>query len=440
MTFRGTPMSTFFTRTSRPLHRREFFRAGGAVLALPALQAMSPTFAAESKAKPVRRFVAIQTNMGILPQHFFPAEVGTAYKATPYLDLLKAHRDRFTVLSGVSHPDVDGAHEAERSFLSATPHPGSPAFKSTISLDQLAAEQLGPITRFGSLTLGVNPDGPQGMVFTRSGAKVPAEKSPSAVYRSLFLQGKPAAVEARIDELKRGRSLLDFVSDGAKRLDKQVNPADRARLDQYYTAVRQLEIQLQLTQEWEKKPKPKPTAAEPKDVADTRKLTERIDLMLDVARLAIESDSTRIVTLFINTFSIVPELPGVMDETHGLTHHGNRPEALDQLFKIESAQFKSLDKFLAKLHGTAEGGASLLDKTMVLYGTPMGSANSHANTNLPVLLAGGGLKHAGHLAFDRSKNAPLPNLYVTILQQLGLPLDRFASSTGTLRGLEPTAG
>ena len=119
-----------------------------------------------------------------------------------------------------------------------------------------------------------------------------------------------------------------------------------------------------------------------------------------------------------------------------MTHHGNRPEALDQLFKIESAQLKALNAFLAGLDKVKEGGESLLDRTMVLYGTPMGSANSHANTNLPVLLAGGGFKHAGHLAFDTKKNYPLPNLYVSMLQRLGLEIDRFASSTGTMRGLE----
>jgi hypothetical protein len=141
------------------------------------------------------------------------------------------------------------------------------------------------------------------------------------------------------------------------------------------------------------------------------------------------------VTLFINTFSVVPEIPGVIAETHSLTHHGNRPEALDQLFKIESAQLKALNAFLAGLDRVKEGGDSLLDRTMVLYGTPMGSANSHANTNLPVLLAGGGFRHAGHLAFDAKKNYPLPNLYVSMLQRMGIEADRFASSTGTMCGL-----
>ncbi|MGL6096936.1 MAG: DUF1552 domain-containing protein, partial [Fimbriiglobus sp.] len=388
-------------------------------------------------AGPPRRMIAVQTNMGILPQHFFPATPGPDYKPTAYLEILKEFQPRMTVLSGVSHPDVDGAHEAERTFLTAAPHPGGAGFKNTISLDQLAAERLGPVTRFASFTLDVNAEGTQGMAYSRSGVKVPGEKSPAALYRKMFLQGNPAAVAARIDDLRHGRSSLDFVSADAKRLGTKVGPADRDRLDQYYTAVRDLERQLELAQEWEKKPKPKPSAPTPTDVTENKQLIEKIRLMFDVARLGFESDSTRVVSLFVNTFSTVPDLPGVKDETHSITHHGGRKEALDQLFTIESAQFRLLAAFLAGLDAVKEGGESLLDRTMVLYGTPMGNAASHDNRNLPVLLAGGGFRHAGHLAFDPKKNYPLPNLYLSMLQQMGLGVDRFASSTGTMRGLVP---
>ena len=418
-----------------PLTRRTFLRGAGVALALPALDVFTPRSRAADKPAIPRRMIAIQTNMGILPQNFTPAEAGTDYKLTPYLDLLKDFKSRMTVFSGISHPDVDGAHEAEKTFLSATPHPGSPAFKSAISLDQFAAEKLGPITRFPTFSLDVNADGQQGMCFSRSGVRVPTEKSPAKVYARMFVQGKPEEIDARLDDLKQGRSLLDFVGDSAKKLDGKASKADRDRLDQYYTAVRELEAQLVLAQEWEKKPKPKTTAPAPTDEKDNRKLIDRIRLMLEVTRLAFESDSTRVVTLFVNTFSIVPDIPGVKDETHSITHHGGRAEALDQLFKIESAQFKVLNEFLAGLDKVKEAGEPLLDRTMVLYGTPMGSANSHANTNLPVLLAGGGFKHAGHLAFDAKKNYPLPNVFVSMLQRMGLDADKFASSTGTCRGL-----
>jgi hypothetical protein len=428
---------TAFAPTPRSFDRRSFLRGAGVALSLPLLEAMTPAFARAAGSERVpRRMLAIQTNMGLLPQHFFPTTAGRDYQRTPYLELLKAFQARMTVFSGVSHPDVDGAHEAERTFLSATPHPGSAGFKSTISLDQFAAEQLGPITRFPTFTLDVNAEGAQGMSYTRSGVRVPGQKSPAALYRQMFVQGKPAEVDARIEDLRQGRSTLDFVSDSAKRLQRKVGPADRARLDQYFTAVRDLERQLELGQEWERKPKPKASAPEPADVPENRRLVDKISRLLEVTRLAFESDSTRVVTLFINTFSIVADIPGVKDETHSITHHGGRPEALDQLFKIESAQLTALNTFLMSLDAVKEQGESLFERTMVLYGAPMGSANSHANTNLPILLAGGGFKHAGHLMFDTKKNYPLPNLFVSMLQRLGLPVDKFASSTGTQSGLE----
>jgi hypothetical protein len=185
-----------------------------------------------------------------------------------------------------------------------------------------------------------------------------------------------------------------------------------------------LERQLELSQEWERKPKPKaPEPAPDEDAA--KKVIDRFRLMLNMVRLGLQTDSTRVVSLFVNA-----------TEIHNFTHHGGRKEALDELFAYESAEFRALADFLSGLDAVKEGGESLLDRSMVLYGTPMGNANSHTNLNLPVLLAGGGFKHAGFLDFDRKKNYPLPNLYVSMLQNLGLAVDRFASSTGTMRGLE----
>ncbi len=423
------------------LSRRTFLRGAGIALSLPLLDAMVPAFrrtasATEVSTNPPRRMIAIQTNMGILSQHFFPTATGADFELTAYLDLLKDFKSKMTVLSGVSHPDVDGAHEAERSFLSAAPHPGGAGFKNSISLDQFAAEQLGPITRFPSFVLDVNAESTQGMSFSRSGVKVPAEKSPAQLYAKMFLQGNPSEVESRIADLGRGRSSLDFVSDDAKRLAKSVGASDQARLDQYYSAVRDLERQLELGQAWERKPKPTSSSPAPTDITENKKLIDKIRLMLDIARLGFESDSTRVVSLFVNTFSVVADLPGVKDETHSITHHGGRQEALDQLFIIESAQFKLLSEFLTALNAIQEEGEPLLDRTMVLYGAPMGNAASHDNKNLPMLLMGGGFKHAGHLAFDNKKNYPLPNLYLSMLQRMGLPIDKFATSTGTMRGLD----
>ena len=279
-----------------------------------------------------------------------------------------------TIFSGVSHPGVDGGHQAECAFLTAAPHPGSGAFKNSVSIDQLAAEQLGPQTRFPSFTLLVSSENKFSLSFTRSGVMIPGERSPAALYRQMFVQGSNREVEARIEDLRLGRSILDFVGDSAKRLERDLGPRDRGRLDQYFSSVRQLEDQLVRGEDWERRPKPKVAAPAPVDISDFRQLTARTRLMYAMVRMALETDSTRLVTLFINTASIVPDIPGVSHETHSLTHHGNRPETLEELRKIEEAQFGVLAELLAGLRDVTEGPETLLDRTMVLYGTCMGSA------------------------------------------------------------------
>jgi hypothetical protein len=426
-------MSSFLR--NRTLSRRSFLRGSGVALSLPFLDAMLPAVARAQTAPPPRRMVAIETNLGILPQFFFPERAGKDYESTPYLNVLREYRNDMTVFSGVSHPSVDGGHAAERTFLTAAPHPGSAAFRNSISLDQVAAERIGVRTRFPSFSLAV-ARGSKDLSYTRSGVNIPSEHSPTAVYRRMFVQGSARETAARVDELRVGRSILDFVRDGARQLEHDVGPRDRDRLDQYFSSVRDLETQMQRTGEWERRPRPKAPVPEPTDVADKTQLVEACRLMFDMVKLALETDSTRLVTIFISPVEIIPAVPGVSHETHSLTHHGNRPETIAELRAIEEAQFGVLADFLGKLRGAREQGDTLLGRTMVLYGTCMGSANRHSNDNLPVLLAGGGFRHGQHLAFDRKQNYPLPNLFVSMLQRLGLEIDRFASSTGTMRGLE----
>ena len=219
--------------------------------------------------------------------------------------------------------------------------------------------------------------------------------------------------------------MLDFVSDQTKRLNKTLSKADQHRMDEYYTSVRELEQRLHSAEEWEYKPKPVVTSAAPNDIDDAREFVAKTKLMFDVMKLALETDSTRIITLFIDTVVI-----------HNITHHGNRPEAIAELRSKEEAQFEAFNDFLTALDGTKEEGQTLLDRTQVLYGTPMGSANSHSNVNLPTLIAGGGFKHGQHLAFDTKNNYPLSNLYLTMLQRLGIETDEFSTAKGTMKGLE----
>ncbi len=413
-----------FSTGNGALSRRAFLRGAGVAVALPLLDSLAPAAAGPAAAAP-RRLVAIETNMGILPQFFFPDRPGRDYALTPYLRKLAPVRNQLTVFSGVSHPGVTGGHAAEKCFLTGTPHPERGGFRNWISLDQFAAEHVGHTTRFPSLVLAMSSENNQTLSFTRSGAPIPAERSPNKLFRRLFLQGPPSEVAAAVEALRRDRSTLDFVADQSRRLSRRLPPDDRQRLDQYFTAVRDLERRLRSSEAWEHRPKPKVAAKPPQDLDDPREFVRRTRLMFDVMKLALETDSTRVISLFIDTTVI-----------HNITHHGNRPEVLAELRSKEEGQFAALGDFLRSLHEAREGGQTLLDRTMVLYGTCMGSANSHANTNLPALLAGGGFRHGQHLAFDRENNYPLTNLFVSMLQRLGVETNQFSTGKGTFRGLE----
>lgn len=406
--------------------RRIALKAAGVTMTLPFLETLQAHDASPESQSP-RRMVAIQTNMGILPRYFFPEGSGKDWTNSHYLQRLNSHREQFTVFSGVSLPGVTGGHTAQKCFLTGTPHPERGGFRNGVSLDQVAAEQLGNQTRFPSLVLAITNENAT-LSYTRNGSPIPSEQSPRKLFEQLFVQGRPEEIEARVNSLNQGRSTLDFVADQSRSLNKRLSAVDRSRMEQYLTAVRDLEQRLQKAAAWEHRPKPQVDAGPPAENMDPRQFVERSDMMFDVMKLALETDSTRIISLFIDTTVI-----------HNITHHGNRPEVLEELRGHEERQFDALNRFLTSLSESSEAGHTLLDRTMVLYGTCMGSANSHSNTNLPVLLAGGGFRHGKHLSFDQNNNYPLSNLYVSMLQRLGLPIDRFSSGTSTMTGLEFSA-
>src|SRR5262249_50856523 len=253
-------MKTIQISTQHSVSRRGFLRGTGVALGLPWLDAMLPAFAraAENNAAP-HRFFAICNNLGALPGKFFPAadQKGRGYQLSPYLELLGAHREDFTVFSGVWHPDVDGGHPADNCFLTAAPHPGSAGFRNTISLDQFISERIGHLTRFPSLTLGVNVlQGQRSLSWTASGVLIPCEEKAADVFARMFLQGSQAETDAQIRKLEMGQSILDAVAGQAKDLQLKVGARDRDRLDQYFTSVRELEQRMQMSREWERKPKP----------------------------------------------------------------------------------------------------------------------------------------------------------------------------------------
>ena len=430
--------------TRQAMSRRHFLKGVGVVVSLPFLSSMIAPFArAAELASPLaptstpRRMFSICNNLGLLPAEFFPTGAGRDYVASPYLEKLQAHRNDLTVFSGVSHPNVDGGHPSDVSFLTAAPHPASSSFRNSISLDQFVAERIGVQTRYPSLSLAVN--GNRSLSCTGTGVAIPPEQSAAAVFRQLFLQGTPAEIEAKIRELDTGKSILDTVARQAELLQRNVTDEDRSRLDQYFTSVRDLENRLQTSRGWEHKPKPVVKEAEPVDPTSPAQYMEKVKLMYDLARLAFETDSTRAITLMLNSVGTpVVQIPGatITDGYHNLSHHGKAPDKLAQLKTIDQSHMQLLAGLFADLKATKEGEAPLLDRTMILYGSNLGDANAHSTNNLPILFAGGGFRHGQHLAYDAQQNYPLPNLFVSMLQRMGIETDKFASSTGTMRGLE----
>ena len=420
-----------------PLARRTFLRGAGAALALPFLDVMRPVFGAAAASAaatgPPRRMLSICTNLGVLDRFFYPSTAGRDYALTPYLETLKDFREKFTVFSGTSLPDVTGGHSAEITFLTGAPHPGTASFRNSVSLDQYAAERMGDLTRVPSLTLTVSKSGNQGISCTSSGIVLPAERSAAEVFKTLFMAGDAATVARQVESLRTGRSVLDAVADRAFALQKKLGSADASRMDQYFTSVREVERRLLVAEEWEKVPKP---TVDISKIEDGEYLPARLESMYQLIHLALATDSTRLITLFIKLDGYFEHMTGVSSEAHGLSHHVGRPEKIEELKNLELVQFGQLAALYKRLDSTKEADGSLLDHTQVLYGSNLGNGNNHDNKNLPVILAGGGYKHGQHLAFDKDNNYPLSNLYVTMLQRLGIEADKFSSSKGTMKGLE----
>lgn len=432
-------MTPFFAVRKVRLSRRAFLRGTGAAIELPLLDAMIPACATADETKATttpRRFVAMQYGLGFHMPHLVPTQAGAEYPLTPYLDLIKDHRSQFTLISGVAHPEQRGqnGHSSTMTWLTGAPHPGLPGFRNTISLDQYLAGRLGNPTRFPFLSLSAG--GKDGLSWTSHGVNLPAETSPSQVFTALFVQGTPTQIQAQMDELRRGRSILDTVQAEAKQLEKSLGVSDRQKLGQYFTAVRDLETRMQASEAWATRPKPKVDVKPPVDVTDRFDILASTRLMHDLIALALQTDSTRVIAYKAGGFNPVPKIPGVQTGWHDLSHHGQDPEKIRELKIIEEAEFREINRFFKLLTAVKEGDGTLLDRTVVMLGSNLSNASAHDPTNLPILLAGGGFKHGTHLAFDKSNNAPFAGLFVSIAQRLGVETERFAYANKPLTGLE----
>ncbi len=416
------------------LPRRQFLKAGTVLFTLPWLESLA---LADDKMPP-KRMVHICTSFGLYGPSFFPAKAGRDYEPSEYLKIIDSMREQYTVFSGISHPEIGGDHASEACFLTSAKHPTKGGFRNTVSLDYVAARHVAGATRFPLLTLSTLDGSP--LTYTPSGAGVPALARPSEIFARMFLAGNQNQVQREIERLKRGQSVMDRMAGRFAELNKTASALDRQQLADYAEAVRDMERQLQADEAWVGRPKPKvdepqPSEAFPSPFSDRSDSIGRARVMLNLIRLALKTDSTRVVSLFIRGMDEKPPIPGVSEGHHGLTHHGRNPTKIEQLKIVERLEMTVFHDFLKSLHETKEAGQSLLDNTQVLIGSNLGDASGHGTTNLPILLAGGGYKHGQHIAGDTRNNTPLGKLFVNMLQRFGVEADQFGSGAGTITGL-----
>lgn len=427
----------FFAKNVR-INRRHVLKGLGTSISLPLLGAMTPAFGMASKPqRDVQRFVAMNASLGFHTPHLFPEKEGSDYELTPYLQRLKAHRKDLTLISGLSHPNQNGnnGHASHLTWLTSAQRPGLAGFKNSISLDQVIASHVGHQTRLPFLSL---TNTGTSLSWTSNGVNIPAERSPAKLFKTLFIDGTAKEVESELKGLSRGQSVLDTVLRDANKLQRKVGKRDKEKLEEYFSAIRDLENRMNQNAEWTMKPKPKVDREIPTDVADRNDILAKQRLMYDMMVLALQTDSTRSITFDLGALNSVPSnINGVKTDWHNLSHHGKDEAKINELKLIEEAEFDAFNKFLAELKNVNENDKSLLDHTTVLFGSNLGDASSHNWRNLPIIVAGGGFKHGSYVAHDEKDNTPLANLFVTLAQRMGVEQDSFGSSTAaSVRGLE----
>ena len=410
-------MSSAHLTNSLSVDRRSFLQGMGLGLALPWLES-----SAMADAPRPRRLVCVGNHLGFYPGNFFPKDAGKDYTPTSTLKPLEEHRDALTVFSNLDH-ELNGGHKAVQGFLTSIKKEEAAGFPAkNISLDQIAAEHVGSSTRFPSINAGIQ----QGtdMCWTRAGVHVPPVNNPATLFRGLFVNSPDSEREVERTRLKHRGSVLDALRDSANALNRTLNVADRDKLDQYLTSVRDVERRLQMSKEWLDRPKPKSPIEEVQD--EERQHIDEVALFYDLMALALQTDSTRVATFETGLGFRTAELN--LGSYHGLSHHGKSEGRIEQLQVVESFLTTKLSDFISRLKE-----AKILDDTMIVFGSGMSDGSSHSNRNLPVLLAGGGLKHQGHLVCpaQQHKRVPLSNLWLSVLQWFGSESERFGRSTGT---------
>ena len=444
--------------TKKAISRRTVLRGLGVSVSLPLLDAMVPALTAFQKtaAKPVNRFGAVYVPNGMRMPQFTPSTEGSAFEFTPILKPLEPYRDRLLVLSGLnSTPPANqggavGVHaRASTRFLTDTPPKvtNGADLQAGISMDQIAAKELGQHTQLASLELGIEStdsaascDNGFNCVYTSTiswrgpTTPLPTEHNPREVFERLFGDTASTDPVTRLARIQQERSILDSVSQRIARLEQRVGSADRAKLDEYFEAIRDIERRIQNAER--QSATELPVVDQPAGIPAT--FEEHTKLMYDLYALAYQCDLTRVITFMIaHEFSgrTYPEI-GVPDAHHPISHHQNDPARLAKLVKINTYHITLFASFLEKLRSTPDGDGSLLDHVMIVYGAGMSDSNAHDPKNLPILLAGGGagrLKSGSHLRFP--KDTPLANLHVTLLDKLGVRVEKLGDSAGELSEL-----
>ena len=408
---------------SYSIDRRKFLQGMGVTLALPWLE--SSMMAAPTR---IKRLVCFGNHLGFYPEAFFPKNSGADFIISPTLKHIEKHRKDFTVFSNLDD-GTNGGHAGVHAFLSGGIRKEMAAGfpEKNISIDQVAAEHVGSATRFPSITAGI--DSGTNMVWKRSGVSVPPINNPAQLFRALFVDQNNASRVMQRKVLLHRSSVLDALRESAKTLNRKLDASDRDKLDQYLTSVREVERRLQMSREWLDKPKPKSPI---KTIGQAeRQHIEEMPLLCDLLALALQTDSTRVTTFEVPISFRTSELN--VGGYHSLSHHSKSEDRLGQLQKVEKYWMEQFGFFLNRLKEK-----KVFNDTLVVLGSGMSDGSRHSNRDLPVLLAGGGIKHEGHLICpaEGSKRIPLSNLLLSTLQWFGCDRERFGKSTGTFSPMQ----
>jgi hypothetical protein len=438
----------------KAMDRRTILRGAGAVLALPLLDAMATSAsAAEAAAVARKRFQVIYMPNGLAMRNFTPAQVGEGYALTPILEPLAAYRDKFMVISGVDahQGDALGDGAGDHARACGTWLTGVHVKKTEgaditcgVSMDQLVANKYGEATQLPSLELGLEPPSLVGscdsgyscaytdtLSWRDASTPLPVTTNPRDVFEALFGDGDSLDPKARMAQLKRQASVLDFVADDAKRLSRNVGSADQKKIDEYLQSVRDIERRIQKVEN--SKAVALPDYVKPSGIPDT--FDEHARMMIDLQVLANQADLTRVGTLMLGREASGRSYPeiSVPDGHHPTSHHGGDPEKYARLTKINIFHMEQVAYYLKRMTETKDGDATLLDNTILVAGPSMADPDHHDHTNLTTIVGGGLVKGNRHLVAD--KGTPMTNVLLSSMDILGVHQDKLGDSTGRFAGL-----